>query len=379
MAPVKVLEVVEAAGGGVLRHLLQIAQHLDNSEFDLTLAVSPGRMLDAERDLQRFRDVGVRVETVPMVRRLAPISDIAALHRLISLMRGGRYDVVHAHSSKAGFLGRMAARKAGIKRTFYTPHAFAFQCGGLAGWLYRRLELAGARLGGTLVAVSESEKALAVRHGIASAGQIRVIRNGITAPEPPTAAQRAEARTKLGLAEDAAVVGTVGRLARQKGLVSFLRAAKLVLRDRADVRFVIIGAGPLGPRLAKLAKTLRISASVLLAGHRADAQDLYAAMDVYAQPSLWEGLPYALLDAMGRGLPVVATDVPGNNDVVRHGQTGLLVPPRRPPALADAILALLDDPDQRSALGRAARELVLREHDLADFIRSIADLYRGIY
>ena len=376
MLRIKVLEILEAAAGGALRHLRQIVEHIDKDEFDLTVAVSPARMADPDRDLSSLRDLGVRVEPVAMVRRPAPISDLAALRHLTRLMHRDRYDVVHAHSSKAGFLGRLAARRAGIGRVFYTPHAFAFQCGGARGRLYRALERIGASFGGTVVAVSESEKLLAMRYTGASAERVKTITNAIEPPPPPMPEERARARAALGLSTEATVVAAVGRAAPQKGWPDLARAAGRVCGEHDDVHFVLIGPGDTS-QIADLARRLRITDRIILAGARGDVSEFYAAMDIYVQPSLWEGLPYALLDAMGRGLPIVATEVAGNTDVVKHGVTGLLVAPGAAAALAEGILSLLGDAELREKLGTAARELVLSEHNVADFIRSIEDLYRG--
>ena len=375
MQRIKVLEILEAAAGGTLRHLLQIVEHIDKAEFDVTVAVSAERMLD-HGCVERLRDLGARVEVIPMPRRPAPISDLIALRRLTRLMRCEHFDVVHAHSSKAGFLGRLAARRAGVGRVFYTPHAFAFQCGGLCGRVYRALERFGTAFGGTIVAVSKSEERLAVEGAGASADRVAMIPNAIEPPALPTPEERARARAALGLSADVTVVGTVGRAAPQKGWADLVHAAGRVCRERDDVRFVLIGPGDT-TRIAELARWAGVADKVILAGARDDVSQLYAAMDIYVQPSLWEGLPYALLDAMGRGLPVVATDIPGNRDAVEDGVTGLLVPPRSPVRLASGLLSLLGDAGLREKLGAAARDLVLREHTLADFIRSIEELYRG--
>ena len=377
MAQIRILEILEAAGGGALKHVSQIAEHLDKDEFDLTVAISPARMRNPQREIQRLRAFGVRVEAIPMKRRPAPFADLRALRALARLIRRNRYDVVHAHSSKAGFLGRRAAREAGTSKVFYTPHAFAFPCGGASGWLYKRLERMGAGFGGVIVAVSEGEKELVVRNRIASADRVRVIRNAIEAPPEITAETRAEARAALGLPQHAPVAGTVGRLVRQKGCEYLVRAAKDVIQRHEDARFVLIGDGGLDARLRSLTKQLGIAENVVFAGHRADAAGLYAAMDLYVQPSLWEGLSYSVLEAMGRGLPVVATDISGNTDVVKDGATGLVVPPGDAQAIAEAVRLLLDDVERRRELGQAARELVLSRHSLADFIEAIADLYRG--
>ncbi len=375
MARIKVLEILEAAAGGALRHLFQIAEHIDKGEFDLTAAVSRERMRDAESDVRRLEELGVRVEVVPMLRRPAPVSDLVALRRLVRLMRSGGFDVVHTHSSKAGFLGRLAARRAGIRRVFYTPHAFAFQCGGLRGRVYRRLERIAGGFGGRIVAVSEGERALAVEGGIVPPERVCVAPNGVEDPGVPGPAERERARAGVGLPVSAIVVGTVGRLARQKAPDDLIEAAAEALRDCGDMYLLIVGSGPLAARLVRLADSLGVSGRVVFAGERADAADLYAAMDIYVQPSLWEGLPYALLDAMVRGLPAVATDISGHRDVVEDGVTGLRVPPSDRSALARAILSLAGDADRRAELGAAGRELVRRNHSVGEFIRSIEALY----
>jgi glycosyltransferase involved in cell wall biosynthesis len=377
MARIKVLEIAEAAGGGVLRHLFQIAEGLDGEEFELSFALATGRMREAEHDIARLEQLGAKVISVPMIRRPAPISDLRALRSMTRLMRAEQYDVVHAHSSKAGFLGRLAARRAGIQRVFYTPHAFAFQCGGPVGWLYREFERMGARFGGTIVAVSSGEKDLAVQAALRGAQRARVIPNAIEAPDVPTSEERAAARSALGIEGDAPVIGTVGRLAPQKGYDDLLLGFPEVLAQHRTAQLVLIGSGPLEHDLHSLAEQLCISRHVTFTGHRNDVEALYAAMDVYVQPSLWEGLPYALLEAMGRGLPVIATNVPGNADLVEDDKTGILVPAGTPSAIAQSIIVLLDDPAAARDLGDAGREKVLREHRLEDFIQSISELYRG--
>jgi glycosyltransferase involved in cell wall biosynthesis len=376
MAGVRVLEVLEAAAGGALRHLFQIAEHIDKDTFELTAAVSPLRMRATERDLARLRAAGVRVELLPMKRRIAPLADAAALRRLARLIREGGFDVVHAHSSKAGFLARVAARRAGVRRVFYTPHAFAFQRGGPLGWCYRQLERLGARFGGVLVAVSPSEGHLALGCRLTTEDRLRVIPNNIPPPPELTAEDRRRARAALALPPDGMVLGTVGRLVPQKDPLGLVEATALLVTSH-QARLVFVGDGPLERKTMELAERLGIRDRVLFAGFREEPGPLFAAFDVYVQPSRWEGLPYALLEAMGRGLPVVATDVPGNADLIRKGVTGDLVRPGNPETFAASIAVLLGDEGKRRAMGQAARERVLERHRLDDFVRSIEELYRG--
>lgn len=371
-----VLEVTEAAGGGVLRHLLQIAEHLDRDRFQLTFALSPRRMRDREAVCDRIRGAGAHVVFVPMARRIAPLADLAAYRRLLRLLQRDEYDVVHAHSSKAGFLGRRAARKAGIPRVFYSPHAFAFQCGGPFGWLYQTLEQVADGYGGTLVAVSHGECEAAVRNRIVPPARACIVPNAIEAPAVPTPEERRAARLELLLPPDGLpVVGTVGRLTEQKGMDVFVGAASRVLRGRPDARFVIIGDGPLRAKLDEIVDALGLGTRLSFAGYRANAADLCAAFDVYCQLSRWEGLPYALLDAMGRGIPAVASPIAGNTDLVREGETGLLAD--QATDAGEAILKLIEDHETAERLGHAGRELVLREHALPDFVARLSALYRG--
>ncbi len=376
MDRIRVLEVTEAAGGGVLRHLLDIAEHIDRTEFALTFALSPRRMRDPDRVRARLLDARAAVEFVPMARRISPVNDLLAYRRLLGLMREGEYDVVHAHSSKAGMLARRAARQLGMSRVFYSPHAFAFQCGGPAGRLYAALERFAAGYDSILVAVSQSERETAVRNRIAPADRVCVIPNAVAAPGVPTGEEREAARVALRLPRGGSpVVGTVGRLARQKGIDAFLHAATRVVRARPDANFVVIGNGPEKDSLERLADSLGLGRTVSFAGYRDDAADLCAAFDVYCQLSRWEGLPYALLDAMGRAIPVVASPIPGNTDLIENGQTGLLA--RRATEAGEAILALIDDRERADRLGRAGRRLVLDCHALPDFIERLSALYRG--
>ena len=189
------------------------------------------------------------------------------------------------------------------------------------------------------------------------------------AARPPADLERAVGRP---------LVGFVGRLAPQKGVRYLLQAAGLARAAGAEFHLLLVGEGDEEPALRALIGRLGLNDRVTLAGYRPDVPQVLAALDLFVLPSLYEGLPLTLLEAMAVGRPVIATDVPGNRDPIRHGETGWLVPSRDPAALAAALGALLADPGERERLGRNARAAALARPTVADQVKQIAGLYREV-
>ena len=376
-APTRVLHVLEATTGGTRRHLFDLVTRLDPARFAVHVVVSTRRDPGFLADLEALRARGLGVTVIPMTREIHPLRDAVALLRLRVAIRTARPDIVHTHSSKGGFLGRIAARLAGVPVVVHTPHVFAFQMavGPLRRRLYLALERGAARLADRIICVCPAERAAAILARVAQPAQLVVIENGIAPLPPPIAAARAQMRSELAIRPDELVVGTVGRYTRQKGHADLLAAAPAVLQRHPRTRFVLAGAGELRPAIEAQIARLALGDHVLLVGAQEDAARFYPAFDVTVLPSLWEGLPYSLLEAMAAGAAVVATRVGGIPDVILSGKTGLLVPPLAPEALAQAIAALLADPALRARLGAAARALVPVRYAVDTMVRKTAELY----
>jgi glycosyltransferase involved in cell wall biosynthesis len=186
-------------------------------------------------------------------------------------------------------------------------------------------------------------------------------------------------RAEWGLDAGDLVVGTVGRLVDQKGFRDLIAAAPQVLAAVPQAHFVIVGSGELAGKLQRQAQQAGVAHRVHFAGWRSDVMACYDAFDLFVLPSLWEGCPYTLLEAMGCGRAVVATRVPGSVDIVREGETGRLVEPAQPAALAEAIIALARDPERRRQMGERGREVVERDYTLARFIAKVEALYEEVY
>jgi len=217
--------------------------------------------------------------------------------------------------------------------------------------------------------VSESQRADALQQRVAAEEKFSVVRNGIELPAPLAPGQRETLRAQLGLAPDAMVVGMVARLAPQKGVGIFVRAAARVLERQPRTVFVLVGGGPLEAEVRARVLELKLAPEQFkILGHRQDAERLYPAFDIVALSSLYEGLPYVLLEAMAWGVPVVATDVLGSRDVVSDGETGFLARPNDPDHIADRILVLIEDRPFMRRCAEAARKRVQEQFSLQAFI-----------
>jgi glycosyltransferase involved in cell wall biosynthesis len=344
--------VVESSAGGTGRHVLDLCQGLVDRGCGLHLVYSPGRV--DRTFLDRLTAMPDLPRTPLMMRTCIHPSDAAAVGAVRRCLREfGPFDVVHGHSSKGGAVARLARIGTGVN-AFYTLHGFIPMDPGLALWkrlFYLSIEIALGLGTRRIIAVSPEEARAAVRLGLGRA-RVTLIPNGI-APLDLTA--RPAARRSIGVADDAFVIGFVGRLVDQKAPDVLIRAFARVVEIVPRAKLAMVGSGPLEPALRRLAAELRIEDHVRWLGER-DSAGMLAGFDVFALPSRKEGLPYVVLEAMSAGLPVVATLSAGVEILVRSDCNGQVVPTDDHARLAAALVALADDPHRLTAYGRASRE-----------------------
>jgi len=353
----QILHVVEATIAGVRTHVQVVTAGLDQRRFQSVVAC-PLRRENACGDDQFVNfltSVGIPIVPVAMRRSISLRADSAALWRLVGVFRSQRFDIIHLHSSKAGFLGRLAARVAGVgAAVVYSPHGLSFL--GEQSPSKRRLYLALERIAGRMcdriIAVSAGEHQVIAQAGLISPDRIVQIDNGITPIALPAGFDRSAMRCALGQPGSAPLIGTVARLSNQKNPRLFLDAAAQVLRNEPEARFVWCGGGELLESARAYARDLGIEAACCFLGHRSDAHQVLAALDYFWLTSDFEGLPLAPLEAMALQVPVIATDVVGTRDLLASG-AGLLVPRGDAPALALATMRLIYAPERSAALGLA--------------------------
>lgn len=334
----------------------------DTSRF----AVSLVGLKPPEEASRRLAENGVPVTHLGRGR-----FDPRILPDLIAVARARRARVLHVHGYAAADFGRLAARRVGaalvLHEHFADPRMPAYQA------LADRL-LAG--LTDRAIAVSASTRDFLVRRRHVPASRVRLIWNGAPLDEfAPVGSEAARAvRAGLGIDQAAPVVGAVARLSEQKGHRYLLEAAERLLRVRPATRFLIAGDGDQEAALRRQAAELGIGPAVVFAGHRSDVPAVLGAIDVLCISSIYEGTPLSLFEAMASGKAIVSTAVDGCREVLEEGVSGLLVPPRDPQALAEALLRVLDDRALRAALAARARE-ASRRYDVGACVRQMEALY----
>jgi len=353
--PLRVVTLITRLEGGAGVLTLRGAMALDPERFRVTIVTGSGNHL-----LDQAAAAGLEIITAPALRTpIDPRSDLQALRALAALLRRRRFDVAHTHTAKAGVLGRMAARRAGVPRIVHTYHGFPFhefQSRGRRG-AYVAIERRLGRITDVALCVGTGVAVEAVRRRLVAPERIRTIGvavEGAAGAELPARVPgaRDRARRALGIPADATVVGAVGRLTYQKAPEDFL--AMIDHLGRPGVVGVWVGGGELAEQVARLADA-KPAGRIVLAGERQDVPEILPAFDVFMLPSRYEGLPTAIVEAMVAGVPVVATAVNAVGDVVVPGETGLLVPPQRPDLAADAVRYLLDQPAVAARMAVAAR------------------------
>ena len=379
----RVLQVMECTIGGTRRHLHDLVHGLLGRGVAVTVACAARRDPRMREDMAGMAAAGARVHELPMVRPISPVRDAWHATRLAGLLAGRGFDVVHTHSSKAGALGRAAALLASGGVRIHTPHTYAFSFQGGAGQggesagprgLILGTERLLARVTDRVIHVSASERDEGAALRVVPPGRQRVVHNGIDPGRFAAPSGGDALRAELGIPAAARVVGAVGLLNDAKGHDLLVDA---LARLPDDVHLLIVGHGEREAALREQAARLGLSARVHLAGWRDDVSAAHSAMDVFALPSRWEGLPYSLLEAMAAGVPSVASDVNGSRDILAcEPPAGLLVPREDSAALAAALQRLLDDRALAARLAAAGTARVAAEFTLDAMIERTLQVYR---
>jgi glycosyltransferase involved in cell wall biosynthesis len=377
---IKVLRVIARLNiGGPSIHVVLLTAGLNPERFE-SLLVSGSENLGEGSMLDYALSHGVRPVIIPEIVgefSLGP-RELRAMVHLYRLMRRERPHVVHTHTAKAGFIGRLAARLARVPIVVHTFHGHVLHgyYGSLKTHLLRHMERRLACLTDRIIAVSEHVKRDLVNYGVAAPNNIQVIPLGLELePFLNCTASRGAFRRELQLDGVERLVGIVGRIFPIKNHDLFLDAAALVAEEEPALRFVIVGDGILRPKIERHARDLGLADRVIFTGWRRDLPCIYADLDVLAVTSNNEGTPVSAIEAMAAGCPVVATRVGGLPDIIHDGQTGYLVPPRDAPAVAAAMLRLLRAPATAHRMGQAARARVKDCFAVGRLTRDTEQLY----
>ena len=375
MSRMRVLLIIESMGGSS-RHVADLIRGLDPSLFDIELIYGTSRIDDYfAQALPELAKLATLRPCDDLVREIEPKRELRALRFVIREIRAFRPNIVHCHSSKAGVIGRVAAKLCHVNKVFYTPHAYSFLAPEFSGKkrdVFIMIERMLSRHATTLTFnVSDGERKAAIAERLDKPSKFRTLYNGLADVRLP---DRREARARLGLdlPDDAKLVGSTARLVEQKDpMTSVAIAAKLIERH-PELHVAYIGDGPYLESMKDVARQHDVLEDIHFLGYRADADRMVAAFDVYLLTSLYEGLPYSLVESLRAGVPVAATDVTGNNEVVDRPSSGRLFPSKDVEAGVAAVEDLLAHPIPREQ----ARQGYLDRFTMDAMLGAITEVYR---
>ncbi|GAA3944800.1 glycosyltransferase [Chitinophaga oryziterrae] len=366
---IKVLQAIrQGMVGGGESHVLSLVNALDKHLFEpVVLSFTDGPMIT------RLEEMGIRHYVIPSLKPF----DVSCWMQVKSLIQEEEIDIVHAHGSRAASNLFLPAKLSG-RPLLYTIHGWSFHDD--QPYLQKQLRVWSEMLltKGTRanISVSASNRDTGVKHfpGFRST----VINNGIDLERFNPDATLTDVRKELNIPAHHTVVGYIARITVQKDPITMVYAFKAVLEQQKDITLLVVGEGDMQQEMTDTAKMLGISDNIVFCPFRPDVPELLQAIDIYCLPSLWEGLPIGLLEAMAMRKAVIVTAVDGSKEIVTDGQNGLLVPARDPEELAAAIIRLHMDEPLRYSLQQAAAETVNLHYCVQGMTRQVETLYQGV-
>jgi len=387
---IKIVRVITRLNiGGPANHVVLLTKGLNNDKFESVLVT--GSVDAHEGDMSYLaQDEGVAgaVRVIPCMKRsISPVNDLRALYQLCRILKKERPAIIHTHTAKAGFLGRLAAITMGVPIKVHSFHGHVFHSyfHPLQARFFLMVERIFSKFTDTTVVVSESVKEdICCRFKVADEARTSIVRLGLDLDKFENADRyQGTFKKELGIGDEYALIGIVGRLIPVKNHALLLNAARLLKKQLSGfrttkVKFIVIGDGELRGELENRARELGIADDVIFTGWRRDLPVVYADIDIVALTSRNEGTPLSLIEAMAARKAVVATAVGGVPDLIMDGRTGVLVASEDAPGLAAALGALIADRELRLRLGTSASEFALAHFSKDRLVKDIIGLYEGL-
>ncbi len=378
--PIRVMRIIARLNiGGPAIHVTLLTERLRPPDFECTLVCGHIELHEGDMAYLAEQHGVAPLYVAELGRALSPLRDVVTLFKLWRLMRRIRPDIVHTHTAKAGFVGRLAAALAGVPVRVHTFHGHIFRgyFGRYKTTLFLWLERLTARLSDRLITISPGLiDELANVYRVAPAEKFTNIPLGLELqPYAEMPRHQGDFRAQFDIPAHAPLIGIIGRLVPIKNHALFLQTAARVLQQRPDARFVIVGDGELRGALEAQVEALHLREAVIFTGFLSDLRPVYSDLDALVITSDNEGTPVSIIEALAAGVPVVSTAVGGVPDLLHHGDYGRMCPSGDAEGLADAVLAALDDAttDQR-----AIQAAIIAQYDISRLVRDLAALYREL-
>jgi len=357
--------------GGAQKQLLSLIKNLDKEKFNPFLFTAKDGLLVSEAlSINGLTLIKSRY----LERVLSPLKDTLALFEIYRVIKKNKINIVHTHSSKAGMLGRWAARLAKVKVILHTVHGWSFNDSQrLWRTFFIWLERLSAYFTDKLIIVSCHDKQKGLDHHIGREDKYSLIRYGINYTE--FCVKEQNFRKTFGLSPRDLVVGMVSCFKPQKSPQDFIKLANLIKQILPGIKFLLVGDGVLRRKMERLISEFNLQKEIILTGWRRDIPQILSTIDVFVLTSLWEGLPIVVLEAMAAFKPVVATHTGGISDVIIEGRTGFLVAPGDMQELSDKLIPLLKNENLRKQIGKNAKDCLGADFSLENMVKHTQNLY----
>lgn len=367
----KILFGLEATEGGALKHLLYLVTNIDKKKFEVTVLLSTLRNPEVNLSIDNLRLLGITTHIIHMTRSISLWSDLRALICIHKVLRSNHFDIIHAHSSKAGALLRISGRINKIPLIIYTPHCFYFQGQtGIKKLFYFCLEKMLSSLCHQII-VSKNEEQAALSSKLCSSKKLIVINNAIKFSDYTTTTDVHQLRHYYSIPANATVIGTVARIEKQKNIELFLEVANTILHDYPNALFVITGNGSRKDKIVRMIRQLGLQDRVLLTGYIDRVQHIYEVIDIFLTTSRWEGSPYVVLEAAYFRKPIVSTF----STEFSFAFTETVVSEDTKTLLIEKIRRLIESRQLVKIEGTVNRERLIREYSFLKFIERHEDVY----
>lgn len=382
MRKIRVLHLItRLIVGGAQEHAMLTADFLDKKSYEVE--VWSGPQTGSEGSLkEEYRKRGIKLEFIPeLVREINPAKDFLALFKLVHKLKKQPFDIIHTNSSKAGILGRIAAKLAGVPIIVHTVHGWSFhdRMRTMERKIYIALEKWTEHFTDKLITVTDLDIKKGMDVGISNPNKYVTIHSGIEIEKyRDIQVDIRKKRQELCINEDAIIVGTVARLSPQKAPLDFVEMVANVHRNYPDVRFVYVGDGPLREVVENRIRKHHLENVISLLGLRCDVPELLHCIDIFALSSHWEGLPRVFPQAMAAGKPIVATRIDGASEAIQHGTNGFLVEAGDVKGFSHYVGLLIKDKNLRNVMGRKGLDMIDPAFSARDMVLQISRVYEEL-
>lgn len=363
---------------GAQNTMLNLITHLDPEKFEFSVVSAPGNPLES-----KLRELKISHYKIPELYRNINIKDVIVLYKLYRLCRSGKFDIVHTHSSKTGFLGRVAARLAGIKGIIHTVQGFPFHPyqKRLEFIFYRLLEKIATYFCDRIISVNRYEYEMAISTNLVKKDKIGVIYNAVELPSLSlqNSPENLKLRSDLRLSNDDIIIGTVTRFTIPKNNLIVVDIALNIVQQNDKIKFIFVGDGKELQEAQAKVNAAKCQDRILLPGFRHDIPSWLKIFDIFILYSSWEGLSLAILEAMSFGKPIIASNIKGNNELVENGVNGMLIDIGDYDGLKEAIFRLASHQDIREKMGMKSREIVEKKFNFSHFLKKYEVEYYKLY